>query len=157
MTISDDSAFYVEKGSYAVTITDANDCVAFDSIHVEENVSIRNFASASFSLGQNIPNPANNTTRIPFFVPEDDNVVFELYSISGQLLHKETISSQRGENQFELNTSGLSSGIYFYSFSYKNQRLSKKMVVKKKESRLYCLQDWECFVPQKKKKKQNFV
>ena len=130
-TVTSDSVFYLDKGSYAVIITDANDCIAFDSIVMEENVSIKNTAVSSFSVGQNIPNPAHNTTIIPFSLPENGNIVFELFSINGQLLHKETVSSQKGDNYIEYNTAGLSSGIYFYSVNYKNQRLTKKMVVRK--------------------------
>ena len=131
ITVTSDSVFYLDKGSYAVIITDANDCITFDSIVVEENVSIKNLVFSSFSVGQNIPNPANNTTLIPFSLPENGNVVFELFSISGQLLHKETISLPKGDNYIEYNTFALPSGIYFYSVSYNNQRLTKKMVVKK--------------------------
>ena len=131
LTLTSDSVFYLDKGSYAIIVIDANDCIVFDSIHVEESVSIKNTAVSSFSVGQNIPNPAHNTTIIPFSLPENGNVVFELYSITGQLLHKETVSSQKGDNYIEYNTFGLPSGIYFYSVSYNNQRLTKKMVVRK--------------------------
>ena len=124
-------------GTYMVEITDASKCMAVGFMIVEEDttkiddVSIGNIVSLSFSLGQNIPNPANTTTLIPISLPKDGNVIFELYSITGQLLHTKNMYFSQGDNHIEYNTSGLSSGVYFYSVKYNNQRFSKKMVIKK--------------------------
>jgi hypothetical protein len=85
----------------------------------------------SFTLGQNIPNPANNSTLINYSVPEAGNVIFQVHSISGQLLYSKTIEAQRGNQSIELNTSTLAAGIYFYSMEYKGQRLVKRMSVQK--------------------------
>ncbi|MDR1200792.1 MAG: T9SS type A sorting domain-containing protein [Tannerellaceae bacterium] len=85
--------------------------------------------AGSFSIEQNIPNPANKSTRINYSIPEAGEVVFHLHSISGQLLYSETIETISGKHNLELNTSRLSSGIYFYSIEYKGQRLIKRMMI----------------------------
>jgi hypothetical protein len=84
----------------------------------------------AFTLGQNIPNPANNSTIINYSVPEAGKVIFHVHSISGQLLYSKTIEAQRGNQSIELNTSTLAAGIYFYSIEYNGQRLVKRMSVK---------------------------
>jgi hypothetical protein len=83
----------------------------------------------TFALGQNIPNPANNSTRIDYSVPTAGKVVFHVHSITGQLLYSKTIETARGTHSIELNTSTLSAGIYFYSIEYKGQRLVKQLII----------------------------
>jgi hypothetical protein len=82
-----------------------------------------------FALGQNIPNPANNNTRIDYSVPEAGEVVFYVHSISGQLLYSKTIETERGAHSIELNTSTFAAGVYFYSMEYKGQRLIRQLII----------------------------
>jgi hypothetical protein len=83
-----------------------------------------------FSLGQNIPNPAKNSTKIEYSVPSSGEVIFNVQSVSGQILYTKTIQSEVGKHAIELNTSDLAAGIYFYSVEYKGQKLVKRMSVK---------------------------
>jgi hypothetical protein len=85
--------------------------------------------AALFTLGQNIPNPANNNTRIDYSIPEAGQVVFHVHNVSGQLLYSKTIEAANGKQSLELNTSSFAAGIYFYSIEYKGQRLVKRMSV----------------------------
>jgi hypothetical protein len=55
----------------------------------------------SFTLGQNIPNPATNSTRIDYAIPEAGEVIFHVHTISGQLLYSKTIEAERGTNTHE--------------------------------------------------------
>jgi hypothetical protein len=82
-----------------------------------------------FTLGQNIPNPANNRTRIDYSIPEEGVVIFHVHSISGQLLYAKTIEAAHGKQSIELNTNAFAAGIYFYSIEYKGQRLVKRMMI----------------------------
>jgi hypothetical protein len=81
------------------------------------------------TLYQNIPNPANNSTHIDYSIPESGEVVFNLHSVSGQLLYSKTIETVSGKQSIELNTSTFAAGIYFYSIEYKGQRLVKRMMI----------------------------
>jgi parallel beta-helix repeat protein len=94
-----------------------------------KDVSISNVNKVSFTMEQNIPNPANNKTVIKYNIPQDGEITFAVYSVNGQLLYsqKETVFS--GDNQIELNTSDYASGIYFYTMEYKGQRLTKQMSI----------------------------
>jgi hypothetical protein len=82
-----------------------------------------------FALGQNIPNPANNSTRIDYSIPEVGEVVFHVHSISGQLLYSKTIEAARGIHSLELNTSTFAAGVYFYSMEYKGQKHVKQLII----------------------------
>ncbi|MDR0368296.1 MAG: T9SS type A sorting domain-containing protein [Bacteroidales bacterium] len=127
----EDTLSITEPGIYFLTVKDDKTCLAMDTVIVEKKISVKELTSLLFSLGQNIPNPANNITVIPFSLPNDGNVEFELFSTSGQLLNKETIAALKGNNQFEYNTTHLPVGIYYYSVKYSGQRLFRKMLVKK--------------------------
>ena len=120
-----------QAGTYILTAEDDRGCFVKYTITFEQNVYLKERISTRWNLGQNIPNPAKNITRIPYSIPNDGNVEFTLYSIAGQSLHTEIVSSVQGDNELEFNVSGLSSGIYFYSLIYNNQQLTRKMVVKK--------------------------
>jgi hypothetical protein len=86
--------------------------------------------TSTFTLGQNVPNPANSNTRIDYTLPEAGELVFHVHSISGQSLYSTTIEAKRGTNTIELNTITFSAGVYFYSIEYKGQRLVRRMSVK---------------------------
>jgi hypothetical protein len=68
----------------------------------------------SFALHQAYPNPFNPTTTIQFDLPEDINVLLEVYDISGRIveeLHSRTM--QAGYHSITWNATMYSSGIYF--------------------------------------------
>ncbi|MDR1180409.1 MAG: right-handed parallel beta-helix repeat-containing protein [Bacteroidales bacterium] len=95
-----------------------------------EGVGVKSLKGADgFTLSQNTPNPANNRTRIDYSIPEAGEVIFHVYSVSGQLLYAETIEAVGGKQSLELNTSTFADGIYFYSIQYRGQRLVKYMSV----------------------------
>jgi hypothetical protein len=85
--------------------------------------------TTAFALGQNIPNPATNSTRIDYSVPEAGEVVFHVHNITGQLLYSKTIEAARGTNSIKLNTSTFAAGVYFYSMEYKGQRRVRQLII----------------------------
>lgn len=82
-------------------------------------------------LGQNIPNPAISETRIPFFIPEGGQVGLKIYSVEGQLLYATSNYQESGDNYFDINTENFASGIYLYTFQFKDVTLIKKMIIQK--------------------------
>lgn len=82
-------------------------------------------------LGQNFPNPAQNTTIIPFRIEQANPVEIQLYNAHGKLIR--TITKQNypaGEHRVEINTSGIPSGIYFYQLKSPGFVKSLKLIVK---------------------------
>jgi len=69
----------------------------------------------SFTLESNYPNPFRSSTTIGFELPEETEVVVEVYNVLGQrveTLVNEKMSAGRHEVNFE--ASNLSSGMYLY-------------------------------------------
>lgn len=82
-------------------------------------------------LMQNDPNPAITTTRIAYKLPEAGTTTLNIYSAAGQLLYSDSQDALEGENHYDVNTSNLAAGIYFYTLRFKDIVLTKKMVIQK--------------------------
>ncbi len=116
---------YIEnKDSYAY-----NDTIRMVRQTKSGGVSIVNPKGASFTMEQNIPNPAKGSTIINYSIPQDGEILFQLYSISGQVLYTQTQERIAGKHQLELDVAGYASGVYFYTIEYHGQRISKRMSI----------------------------
>ena len=85
----------------------------------------------NWALGQNIPNPAQSSTSIPFVVPEECNIFFTLMSVNGQILTSYNMHAFPGNNTFTYDISSLSNGIYYYVMTYKGKQKVRKMVIQR--------------------------
>jgi hypothetical protein len=85
-----------------------------------------------FILNQNYPNPFNPVTTITYEVPTNSFVKIVLYDILGREL-KTLVNNyfQTGKYEIRLNADNLSSGIYIYTMSSENVKISKKMLILK--------------------------
>jgi len=84
----------------------------------------------SYFLGQNYPNPANRTTRIDFSIPRDGRVQLILLDVMGRRLNVMVDGPvSAGRHTFELNTSTLGKGVYFYQMTSGSFKEVKRMVV----------------------------
>ena len=83
-----------------------------------------------YYLGQNHPNPFNPTTRISYELPVSGLVTLKVFDILGReiatLVNEEKTA---GTYQVEFSSSGLSSGIYFYTLTSREYSRTKKMIV----------------------------
>jgi hypothetical protein len=97
-------------------------------------MSITNTAAnvTDFRLEQNYPNPFNPSTLIKFSLPESQNVVLEVFDITGRNVAT-LISGKvlKGNNSIQFSAGNLPSGIYFYKLTAKNFSESKRMVLVK--------------------------
>ena len=83
-----------------------------------------------FSLGQNYPNPALETTNIMFVIPADEYVSIKIFDITG----KETMTLVNGiypagTHSVTMNSSALPAGIYFYKMTAGEYSSTRKMIV----------------------------
>lgn len=82
-----------------------------------------------FMLVQNKPNPVKERTLIEFSLPKDCWVRMELYDRSGRLtLVLIDRAMKRGRILYELDISGMSSGIYFYRLKADKFIMTKKLI-----------------------------
>ena len=82
-------------------------------------------------LGQNEPNPAVTSTKIPYSVPEPGKVTFEISTTAGKVIYTTTQEADMGVNYLDLSTANLAVGVYYYTMRYNDIVLTKKMVVEK--------------------------
>ena len=124
---------YLQFQAEATTINDEfsnnnrNTIVACTTVGIDDNLTIQN----GIVLGQNIPNPASNTTKIPFYTTIPGKADLKIHSAEGQLLYNTSIDAEFGDNNIEINTSNWASGIYFYTIYLNNTQLTRKMLIQK--------------------------
>lgn len=118
---------YPEFSAGTVTIDMTTD------IDDESTIAIPN----TFYLDQNYPNPFNPITTIRFGLPQQTEVVLEVFNVMGQkikTLHSGIMTAGEKEIVFDgKNSQGndISSGIYFYRLKTENKTLIRKMILLK--------------------------
>ena len=81
-------------------------------------------------MGQNIPNPANGVTTIPYDLQEAANLTFEVHDLSGKLVATQAVGKRgAGSHRLLFDTTNLGEGVYVYSLVADGTRLTKRMTV----------------------------
>ncbi len=89
-----------------------------------------------FAVGQNRPNPFNNSTDIEFSLDRPTAVKFEVYNILGEKVWTKDVKGVPGRNVVSWNAVGrdgveLPSGVYFYRLVAGEYSTTRKMVLLK--------------------------
>jgi hypothetical protein len=81
-------------------------------------------------LGENFPNPFNQSTVIPCTVPENSAGVLSVYDVNGKLVVSETINA--GFHAVELDTQNWQPGVYMYTLAIngKQQQVRKMVLIR---------------------------
>lgn len=93
---------------------------------------IPNEIPTDFSLAQNYPNPFNPNTQIVFNLPRTGFATLKVYNAIGQVTA--TLAEnvlEAGTHSLSFNASGLSSGVYFYTLTFEDKTLTRKMLLLK--------------------------
>ena len=81
-------------------------------------------------VSQNFPNPFTNETFVTLSLGNDSYVTLDIYSITGQIvMSKDYGTKASGTHTLQINGSMLTSGIYFYTITAGETKLTKKMIV----------------------------
>lgn len=82
-------------------------------------------------LTQNYPNPVVDNTMIQFQLDNASPVTFQVFDISGKLVHSEDLGNVPALDAriIDFNSQGLSSGTYTYSIVTENDRVTRKMTI----------------------------
>jgi len=102
------------------------DFITTNVVEINENIPDK------FVLFQNYPNPFNPSTTIEFSLPKSGFVTLKIYNVQGEevlTLVKENLLAGNYSKSF--NANGISSGIYFYTLSSANIRITNKMILLK--------------------------
>lgn len=92
---------------------------------------IKEVSATRISLGQNVPNPASNLTKIPITLKVPDYITLQVYGAQGQLVAiplNHTLM-QPGSYEISLYTGNWSDGIYYYRIVGSDE--IREMVVRK--------------------------
>jgi hypothetical protein len=83
----------------------------------------------AFNLGSVSPNPANQTARIPFELPNTERVELSVVNMVGDQLIRKSFAGKRGENSITLDVADLPSGIYLYTMQSGSYKSTRKLVI----------------------------
>ena len=86
----------------------------------------------NITLYQNIPNPFNGSTVIPFELPQADEAQLTIFDVTGKVLLTVFIEGQKGYNEFEISTAQIGqSGVLHYQLE-SNQKVATKRMLSNK-------------------------
>lgn len=114
-----------EEGEYSVTVTSKQGCVASDKVEVKEG-------SEKASIDVNVyPNPASNLVNIEAFAKETEDIIVEVYTSSGILMHNQEFKQSRQAVLVNFDVSGYTSGSYIVMVRTKSTKVAKMLIVGK--------------------------
>lgn len=76
------------------------------------------------------PNPFSETTKITFFSTIKQNVFFEVKTVLGKSVHRQSFLALIGENIVYFHRDDLRSGMYLYTLQTDNEVISKRLIVR---------------------------
>lgn len=85
------------------------------------------YLPTNLEVMQNFPNPFNPSTKIGFLIPADENVSIFVHNILGELVDEKSTFLPGGNYVVDWYSKG-SAGVYFYTITYGNQSVTKKMI-----------------------------
>ncbi|MFT7613735.1 MAG: hypothetical protein ACI9J3_002713 [Parvicellaceae bacterium] len=87
---------------------------------------------ANVSLSQNMPNPFNSNTVIPFSLVNAATVEFVVTDMMGKIIENRELGTlSNGDHTINFNGSDLASGFYYYSVIVDGKRSTKKFAIAK--------------------------
>lgn len=100
------------------------------SITYTDYIGINETSVTGLKLLQNIPNPASKSTSIAYETASNGNVSLNIFNIAGkEVLYINEGNKAAGKYNIKLNTSSLSSGVYYYTLNAGDNKITKKMVI----------------------------
>jgi hypothetical protein len=112
--------------------SDITKAEAYDMSLKLMNVGLRSVAKTNeiFALHQNIPNPFNTVTVIPFDLPEASQATLSVFDLNGKLILERSINGNKGRNTFSLDRSVLQgNGMMYYVLKAGNNTATRKMII----------------------------
>ncbi len=82
----------------------------------------------SFSI-RNLPNPFSDFTNIEITAENSDELIFRVFDLVGNEIHREEIFVTQGINNHEFDGGRLANGIYMYTIEKNGALVSEKMII----------------------------
>jgi hypothetical protein len=90
---------------------------------------IANVNMEKFNVYQNSPNPFSFKTNILFTSPVAEIFQFIVYNLLGEVVYKQSVNANTGNNKIEFSAANLPSGIYMYKLNNKAQTITRRMII----------------------------
>jgi len=96
------------------------------------NAGVNELDASNAVLHQNVPNPANGNTAVNFEIVKSNEVSLSLFDVTGKLIKSVNAGNlSAGMHTISLETADVDAGVYFYTLTVGEQKLTKKMTVMK--------------------------
>ncbi|MBI3134918.1 MAG: T9SS type A sorting domain-containing protein [Bacteroidetes bacterium] len=118
----DGSLFQLTSPQAIMVRTDSRDFTGIDAA-----------TATNFFVGQNMPNPFNNTSMISYSLNEASNVSVTFTDVTGKVVKTVNQGTQdAGNYTLTVDGSDMAEGVYFYTFTIGDNKVTKQMIVSKK-------------------------
>ncbi len=91
--------------------------------------SVEETTNGKLGVGQNVPNPSTGETTIPYQVKSNSMVSLNIVDVTGKVVLTQSENASAGRHNFNLSTTSLSAGVYFYTVSTTEGSITHKMIV----------------------------
>jgi hypothetical protein len=100
------------------------------SLIIQPGVGMGEQEKHSLTVSQNMPNPARGLTTVRVFIDKPAHLELTIYNSTGRAVMTSTLDGAKaGAYHMTIDTSRLTSGIYFYSVAAGSERVTKKMIL----------------------------
>ena len=101
-------------------------------LNFDQSLALQANEKPNSYVGQNVPNPFDGTSVISYSLTENSNVSVEFVDVTGKVVKTVTPGSQEaGTYSITIDGADLAEGVYFYTFTIGDQKVTKQMVVTK--------------------------
>lgn len=125
----------LNAGSISNTVSVINNPLTAEAYTSPEDVVglelvMNSLEGGEFALLQNAPNPFSESTEVGFVLPENMNVTFTVYDVTGKTIKVLNDYYNAGQNTIRLTRSELNTnGVVYYQIEAGNYIATKKMVI----------------------------
>jgi len=148
MTISHNTGYPISNASEVLSITVKakhsgwiSDMIEINSDYIRseayvgteldiQSIVLKEDSEVQFDLFQNEPNPFSHRTTIGFELPDNGDVTFSLFDVSGQLIKSMNVEGSRGYNEITLNKEDIGvTGLIYYKIESRGLTATKHMIL----------------------------
>ena len=102
--------------------------VDFDgSIQLSDVISIER-ANDGFSIARVFPVPATGAVNVEFNIERKEDVNITVTDLTGRVVHTDSFEATDGVNNYQLDVSAFSAGVYFFSLRDSDHQLTQRIV-----------------------------
>lgn len=116
--------------TYSLTVTDANNCTALDTISIVVDTCVGLTPASGMAGFYVFPNPNDGNFNLSVdFVKNYRQADIQILDVSGKMVWEKSLENPSGTIREEVNLKGLGAGIYFIKVHADTETLSRKIII----------------------------